>query len=121
MRLETRRRTAHVALAAVVATASSLLLADGSAVARTSLASGKSLVGTWTRKNSCSAFVKALTQAGLRTSMKEWLVGAGYFKSPADLDSDAVPRCDKLEAFAFLHEVRRVWFLRPDWTTGRRR
>jgi hypothetical protein len=90
MRLETRRRTAHVAVAAVVATASFLLLADGSAVARTSLTSGTTLVGTWTRKNSCSAFVKALTRAGLRASMKEWLVGAGFFKSPGQI-STATP------------------------------
>jgi hypothetical protein len=90
MRLETRRRTAHVAVAAVIATASFLLLADGSAVARTSLTSGTTLVGTWTRKNSCSAFVKALTRAGLRASMKEWLVGAGFFKSPGQI-STATP------------------------------
>jgi hypothetical protein len=70
----------HTKLAAVVAAAA--LLAGGVAALPGSGASTKSLVGTWQRTNSCTAFVKAMRRAGIsRKVMREWLIGAGYFRS----------------------------------------
>jgi hypothetical protein len=47
------------------------------------------LVGTWQRTNSCTAFVDALTHAGLQDQITEWLVGAGYFHSKSQIDPNA--------------------------------
>ena len=44
------------------------------------------LVGDWQRTNSCTAFVKAMRRAGLGRGLREWLVGAGYFRSARRID-----------------------------------
>jgi hypothetical protein len=45
------------------------------------------LVGTWTRVNSCHAFVQAFTQAGLTRLIPDSLVGGGYFKQKSQIDA----------------------------------
>jgi hypothetical protein len=52
----------------------------------TSTAPVSSIVGTWTRVNSCQRFVQALKQAGLLDLAPEWLIGAGNFKSKDQID-----------------------------------
>jgi hypothetical protein len=44
------------------------------------------LVGTWTRVNDCESFVGALEDADLADLAPEWLVGAGYFATEAEID-----------------------------------
>lgn len=45
------------------------------------------LVGTWTRVNSCQAFVRAFKQAGLSDLAPDSLVGAGFFKQKRQIDA----------------------------------
>jgi hypothetical protein len=47
---------------------------------RVSEASANPLMGEWVRVNSCEAFVRAFTEAGLLDLAPEWLVATGYFR-----------------------------------------
>jgi hypothetical protein len=47
------------------------------------------LIGNWQRTNSCTALVKAIRHAGLDRRLREWLVGAGYFRSANQIDPAA--------------------------------
>ena len=46
------------------------------------------LIGTWTRVNSCTAFLTALKAAGLGDLAPEWLGGGNYFANASDINPD---------------------------------
>jgi hypothetical protein len=64
-----------------------LLLATTAAT--TSAAAPGSLVGTWTRVNSCAALVRSLESAGLHDHLVDTLVGGGYFSSASQVRAAA--------------------------------
>jgi hypothetical protein len=55
----------------------------------TSAAAPASLVGTWTRVNSCVALVRSLESAGLHDHLVDTLVGGGYFSSASQVRAAA--------------------------------
>jgi hypothetical protein len=67
----------------------SMFLLATMAAATTSSAASGSLVGSWTRVNSCAALVRSLESAGLHDHLVDTLVGGGYFSSAGQVRAAA--------------------------------
>jgi hypothetical protein len=77
----------HTKLVATLAAMGVVAAGAGTAASATT---DHPLVGNWQRTNSCTAFVHAMRRAGLKERVqREWLVGAGYFASPNQIDPAA--------------------------------